>query len=1314
MGTEVLQPSRRPVDIHLPGGKVVTVLPEGGSRIREELLRPAYAELRFTRTDYVELPVGSIFRLDGATYTLYAPAAVTREGEFLFDYTARFESDAAAMAAIVALNPVDGRAAFPYTATPREHLDLIVHNMNARGERGAAAWRVAACVEGAPREIAYSATSCLAALAGLAETFGTEWRCVGRAIYLHRIGHGEADPVPLGYGPGQGLKPGVQRQVHEKDGNPIGRLFVQGGERNIDFATYRSKRLHMPPNAQIRFDGAHFEDETGFCEARAVTYITDADGASLRREGTRAGGVAYHEGSLALEDIYPRYVGRATGVDANGMDFYDKNIPADLDFNDARVPGEKATVIFQTGMLAGREVDIVQTETALTGYNHAQRKFQLVPLEEGGVSIPSKAFPVRENDRYAVFHVKLPPAYVRMAEGEMLRAAVRYLHPRAGHRFTVRAEVDGAWARGQWEALGGRLGLGGYVAIKDKALFGGDEDKTAVLRVVAVARRFDDPYSPQLELSNEPAAGGIFTQLARARAQEQIVSARAEQGVQYTRRSLRDAQDGMRQLAEAAKVIGGFEKSIKPATVATMGAVVGSDATNFRFETPEVFTWQAAGQQVKAHSLNEGGANIVVHASLELKSAERNIIKGAEKGKPLKTQKRWDVSKYTSGSITDSAPRFLYLACEKEGKHAYFTITKEAMPLEKQDVYYLLAALISGPDGFGNRSVQPTYGYTEITPGTLRTDKIVSADGLTYFDLENGEIGGRIRFKETEADVEAKSEQAEAQSNLIPNGCLGKRSAEGWRAIRREDNNEYAAINEPKYEGEKEPPYVMYNATITRGKNIPSYIHIGQVWGYDKMAKGADTYVNFAVHIKHCNAPNALRLEGYFGGNYDFLKKANDFRKDGKKGNINDETLALGGSKLVGSSGVFALTWILETKYIPFNHEGKFYLELSFYRVGAWYGKEFNGWDMLLPADDAYRFTAVDGGWLRTYGLLLMQGRGQRARTTAGLCGGGSNKNYSNFLPAFWAGGTFEEGVNAAHYLSALLDEKRDVLLERLAHFTMARIALCHNGAAKIGPLTLDKNGTMAWIDNLRMFQITPTEAMPSLERLLSKRPKDETKSLFKRDIRNFLFVSANQDTSERRVKEDSISLRESRYVVLPMVSPSSKVTVEVYIHIECEFSFYGKIKDGRVKTPTATIWTEGNLYIGKDYKVPLQFYQTEFLSKDKTIPFSYYTTQPITREAKAGDIIRLDASVNGRVEAQYLILEPPLQKETGDGEGFASAGINDLYISVTCIARYSSVEGQQLFIIARDGFALIHSNEKYIYCNASNTEFKAKGLTLE
>ena len=52
-------------------------------------------------------------------------------------------------------------------------------------------------------------------------------------------------------------------------------------------------------------------------------------------------------------------------------DIIDNTIPADLDYSKCRIPGETATIIFQSGVMTGEEFDLEQTSDALTGYDHA-------------------------------------------------------------------------------------------------------------------------------------------------------------------------------------------------------------------------------------------------------------------------------------------------------------------------------------------------------------------------------------------------------------------------------------------------------------------------------------------------------------------------------------------------------------------------------------------------------------------------------------------------------------------------------------------------------------------------------------------------------------------------------------------------------------------------------------------------------------------------------------------------------------------------------------------------------------------------------
>lgn len=73
-------------------------------------------------------------------------------------------------------------------------------------------------------------------------------------------------------------------------------------------------------------------------------------------------------------------------------------------------------------------------------------------------------------------------------------------------------------------------------------------------------------------------------------------------------------------------------------------------------------------------------------------------------------------------------------------------MSETAIALEQIDGYYHLLVGILNSENNGERSFATLYGFTEILPGRITTDKIVSSDGKTYFDLVANEIAGRIRF----------------------------------------------------------------------------------------------------------------------------------------------------------------------------------------------------------------------------------------------------------------------------------------------------------------------------------------------------------------------------------------------------------------------------------------------------------------------------------------------------------------------------------------------------------------------------------------
>ena len=81
--------------------------------------------------------------------------------------------------------------------------------------------------------------------------------------------------------------------------------------------------------------------------------------------------------------------------------------------------------------------------------------------------------------------------------------------------------------------------------------------------------------------------------------------------------------------------------------------------------------------------------------------------------------------------------------------------------------YYHLLVGILNSEYEGERSFVTLYGFTEVLPGRITTDKIVSSNGLTYFDLLRGIIGGDIRFLDNGTYVDIASKFGDVDDDLF-------------------------------------------------------------------------------------------------------------------------------------------------------------------------------------------------------------------------------------------------------------------------------------------------------------------------------------------------------------------------------------------------------------------------------------------------------------------------------------------------------------------------------------------------------------------
>ena len=676
--------------------------------------------LKFSLPEYVEIPVGAWCEYMAIRYTLAAPANIKKNGTRDIEYTLIMESAQYQLNRYKLRNTVDKRLKFSMCATPKEYIQVIVDNLNQRDS----GWAVGDCIVSTEKTIAFDHSFVSDALQSVADTFNSEWEIVGKTIHLKKVEYFKDDPLPLSYGKGNGFVPGVGRTT-ETGSRPVEILFVQGGSQNIDRSKYGSAELLLPKSQTLEYEGR--------------TYISDADGYSIRRQDKA---VLYNnEDSLDCSEIYPSRVGKVTKVEVideanNFYDIIDNTIPENLNYNDYLIDGENMTIIFQSGMLAGDD------KAFELKYNHAERRFEIVPQEIDGLTMPGGVYIPHEGDTYAIFGCMLPDAYIcdnatkTGASWDMFREAARYLYENEDTKFTFSGELQGMWAKRNWLKVGGKLVVGGYVLFTDNQ-FAPDGVK---IRITGIKDYLTSPYAPTVELSNSVSGKSLNSTLNELENGNVIVDENQKKIIQFTKRRFRDSLETIDMLEQA--LLENFTNSINPIAVQTMAMLVGDESLQFRFVDSSLnqiqyhITYNQETKQLIAP------ATVLQHMTLGIDT----ITSSRDKN----TYKHWTMSGYTSPVLDQISQKYYFYAKVPTGTGTgEFVLSPTAIGMNDVSGYYHLLVGVLNSEYDGERSFATLYGFTEVLPGRITTDRIVSADGKTYFDLANSIIGGNIRFRST-------------------------------------------------------------------------------------------------------------------------------------------------------------------------------------------------------------------------------------------------------------------------------------------------------------------------------------------------------------------------------------------------------------------------------------------------------------------------------------------------------------------------------------------------------------------------------------
>ena len=299
--------------------------------------------------------------------------------------------------------------------------------------------------------------------------------------------------------------------------------------------------------------------------------------------------------------------------------------------------------------------------------------------------------------------------------------------------FTFKGELDGIWSKTRWMEIGGKLLPGGYIFFSDTQF----QPDGALIRIIGIKDYINRPYSPEIELSNTPVAGFVSSELGKIESNEVKNEGRYQGALNYTKRRWRDAIEAQEMLEKA---FDNYSKGIDPIWVRTMSLLVGDESLQFRF----------VDSRTNPQTVEPG---FVYNDDTEVFTAPKSILQHMTLGiSEIKGEhqadeyKYWDLPVYISPPLGDFGKMYLYAKCSKSNQNGNFLLSETPHGMDEGSYYYFLVGLL-GSQFDGARSFVTVYGFTEVLPGRVTVDRIVSTDGNCYFNLGIGEIGGNLRVK---------------------------------------------------------------------------------------------------------------------------------------------------------------------------------------------------------------------------------------------------------------------------------------------------------------------------------------------------------------------------------------------------------------------------------------------------------------------------------------------------------------------------------------------------------------------------------------
>lgn len=535
---------------------------------------------------------------------------------------------------------------------------------------------------------------------------------------------GQTLPYKFEYGKGRGLYDLHRENV--SSANIVTRLKVYGSTENIT-SKYRADRLCLPGRT------------------KGESYIEKAE--MVAKYGI-------FEGRKNFDDVKPTFTGSVeTKVDE--FSFIDTKFPFDLNAKNPQgetlylMNGVAAKIHFNTGNLAGYDFEV-------KSYDHATHKFTLIKTtDDRGDVFPSEthlAFQFAEGNEYKVLDIAYSQDIEAAAEAQLEEVGNKYYDQNCQPKVQYGLSVTKAYLEklvGTDDAIVNVFAPGDYLHVVDA-----DIDVDKAIRIKSFVRNILDPYEYTLTISDTTTSATITNRVISDLVElDKIIAINNLKDPTRARANWRSSREVLNMVFDPEGDY--YTDKIKPNSIDTLALAVGAKSMQFGL-TNTVFQPNYEG---KPNAVRWQGG-VLTHYTISEETAVS-----------------WVMADGTTSLSKDSSAYYLYAKCEKGGTAGSFIFTTSQIKVDEDVNYYhfLVGTLSSIDPELKVRSLALTYGFTMVNGRFIKTGRIESADGTTYFDLDNSEIGGRIVFNSNgeEKTLEQLGAEALESKDFINNTLPG-------------------------------------------------------------------------------------------------------------------------------------------------------------------------------------------------------------------------------------------------------------------------------------------------------------------------------------------------------------------------------------------------------------------------------------------------------------------------------------------------------------------------------------------------------------